>query len=191
MDMNQHTTTTTEAPAETISVTLSEFVLPTELAMADMVRVGKGRDDFARVTGLDKFERHCEVGTQGGSFHKVGNFSSIERRVEVVMPKVQVGDVFVNSWGYDQTNIDFYVVTSVSKSGKTVEVAPSGKTVVSDSGEHTQVSATGEAVGESTTKRPRATLFNGVAQWNLPATHGFCPMWSGEPKHETGAGYGH
>ena len=32
---------------------------------------------------------------------------------------VEVGDVFANSWGYDQTNIDFYVVERVSASGKT------------------------------------------------------------------------
>jgi hypothetical protein len=32
---------------------------------------------------------------------------------------VKVGDVFERSWGYDQTNVDFYEVVSVSASGKT------------------------------------------------------------------------
>src|SRR5438552_359421 len=35
---------------------------------------------------------------------------------------VNVGDFFVSSWGYDQTNVDFYRVVEVSKSGKTVKV---------------------------------------------------------------------
>jgi hypothetical protein len=33
---------------------------------------------------------------------------------------VKVGDIFVNSWGYDQTNVDYYQV--VSYKGKTVEL---------------------------------------------------------------------
>jgi hypothetical protein len=32
---------------------------------------------------------------------------------------VKVGTVFYRSWGYDQTNVNFYVVTAVSKTGKT------------------------------------------------------------------------
>jgi hypothetical protein len=31
----------------------------------------------------------------------------------------KVGTVFVRSWGYDQTNVDFYEVVSISASGKT------------------------------------------------------------------------
>jgi hypothetical protein len=31
---------------------------------------------------------------------------------------VTVGTVFVRSWGYDQTNVDFYEITEISKSGK-------------------------------------------------------------------------
>ena len=41
---------------------------------------------------------------------------------------VKVGDVFVESWGYDQTNVDFYQVTKTTK--KMVEIKPiAGKTV--------------------------------------------------------------
>ena len=34
--------------------------------------------------------------------------------------KVKAGDIFYESWGYDQTNIDFCVVEQVSPTGKTV-----------------------------------------------------------------------
>jgi len=33
--------------------------------------------------------------------------------------KVNIGDIFVNKWGYGQTNVDFYQVVDLSKSGKT------------------------------------------------------------------------
>ena len=37
---------------------------------------------------------------------------------------VKKGDVFVASWGYDQTNIDYEQVIGVTKSGKSVYVKP-------------------------------------------------------------------
>lgn len=40
--------------------------------------------------------------------------------VNIVSPKV--GDILVCSWGYDQTNVDFYKVLSLSPSGKSVSI---------------------------------------------------------------------
>jgi len=43
------------------------------------------------------------------------------QRREVAESDIRAGDYFSTSWGYDQTNIDFLVVVSVSPSGKTVK----------------------------------------------------------------------
>lgn len=40
---------------------------------------------------------------------------------------VKVGDIFYESWGYDQTNIDFAIVVSVSPTGKTALCRMMGK----------------------------------------------------------------
>lgn len=37
-----------------------------------------------------------------------------------VTPKV--GDILVSSWGYDQTNVDFYKVLKLSPSGKSITI---------------------------------------------------------------------
>ena len=37
-------------------------------------------------------------------------------KVNKPLPVVNVGDIYVCSWGYDQTNIDFYMVVEVLKS---------------------------------------------------------------------------
>lgn len=37
------------------------------------------------------------------------------------------GDIFYESWGYDQTNVDFLQVTEVSATGKTVKCQMMGK----------------------------------------------------------------
>lgn len=43
-------------------------------------------------------------------------------KIEVPLPVVHVGDIFVCSWGYGQTNIDFYKVLNVKN--KTAVLAP-------------------------------------------------------------------
>jgi len=39
---------------------------------------------------------------------------------------IEVGDVYAASWGYDQTNIDFYQCVGITPSGKSVRVRKIG-----------------------------------------------------------------
>lgn len=48
--------------------------------------------------------------------------ASKEERAAAYMEQVHVGDFFYSSWGYEQTNIDFYQVTK--KTAKTVTLQP-------------------------------------------------------------------
>jgi len=45
---------------------------------------------------------------------------------QVKKDQVKVGDLFYTSWGYDQTNYDYLIVVSVSKTGKTVKARMAG-----------------------------------------------------------------
>lgn len=46
---------------------------------------------------------------------------SVSEKVQCpeAMPTVKVGDIFYESWGYEQTNIDFAQIVGFTKSGKT------------------------------------------------------------------------
>jgi hypothetical protein len=46
-------------------------------------------------------------------------------KVEKPLPSVNVGDIYVCSWGYDQTNIDYYKVVNVKN--KTVNLVSIGQ----------------------------------------------------------------
>lgn len=92
---------------------------------------------------------------------------------------VKIGDIFYNSWGYGQTNIDWYQVVDVSPTGKTVKVRPiAGK-----------IKETGFMSGETV---PLKNKFTGPVKQkkirvsgkevNLPMEHGWCPKWDGRPK---------
>lgn len=45
---------------------------------------------------------------------------------------LQVGAVLVNSWGYDQTNVDYYQVVAVSATGRSVTIRQIGARAVED-----------------------------------------------------------
>lgn len=61
------------------------------------------------------------------------NGTEEERRKPQTNPlttSVHVGDVFISSWGYSMTLVDFYQVTKVSKTGKSVNVRKIANRVV-------------------------------------------------------------
>jgi len=77
-------------------------------------------DEAARDAALIRLIQSSRVRMKQKAARKV------ERAALPARP-VQVGDVFVRSWRYDQTNVDFYVVTSVTASGKSCTVRGCGK----------------------------------------------------------------
>lgn len=123
---------------------------------------------------------------------------------------VKVGDFFYTSWGYDQTNVDFYKVVGMTASGKSVKVQKwSSASVSDDGGPTTYVGAGGSpAMGgyvktpegwsqyDSSitapveTKRLRVGGYCGASIF-ISDGRGHAYLWDGKPKYETGAGWGH
>lgn len=98
----------------------------------------------------------------------------------------KVGDIFYSSWGYEQTNVNFYEVVGV-KGKQTLELREiASKIVSSDGGPTTHVTAVpGHFIREKLyTKRASGKYINiSECQTGYP--------WDGQPKYETGAGWGH
>jgi len=78
------------------------------------------------------------------------------RRAQVAawQTKLQAGSVLRHSWGYDQTNIDYYEVVSVHPSGKTCSIRKIAARTVPDT-DMTGYSwpLVGQYIGEPVTKR--------------------------------------
>ena len=95
------------------------------------------------------------------------------------LEKVEVGTIFNNSWGYDQTNQDFYKV--ISKTAKSVKVRQL-KTILI---EKSFMSGTSEPTNEFKddaqilTKRILHTK-DGKAY--LRMDYGWCDVWDGKPQ---------
>ena len=106
-------------------------------------------------------------------------------RLAKMRDKVKVGDIYYTSWGYDQTNIDFYQV--VNRTAATVEVVKIGKNCVdSMTGVDMVVPDPNPMVkwGDTIKRKINTTGFK-------IASYAYAYPWDGEPKHETAAGWGH
>lgn len=108
---------------------------------------------------------------------------------------VKVGDVFVASWGYDQTNIDYFQVVSTTMAG--VYVRPIyAKTVGSDRGSDYVVPAKGQWKDYGLIKDTPEGVFKKVLDGNsstphIKVKHTWASLWKGGQNYRTAFGFGH
>lgn len=102
--------------------------------------------------------------------------------IEVAPRQLALGDVLVSSWGYDQTNVDFYQVVAVTAKQATVRAIKADK-------QSTDASCTG-------TVTPVINVFTGkplrrkIKYWSNSPTvdiehHVTARLWNGKPSHFT------
>ena len=109
-----------------------------------------------------------------------------ERKEERKAPTtLKVGDIIYSSWGYEQTNVNFYKVIAV-KGKQTVELREIGSKVVSsDGGSSTHVVADTERFINEKVLTRRASGHIRVTDCQT----GY--LWDGKPLYETACGWGH
>lgn len=116
-----------------------------------------------------------------------------------------VGDVFVASWGYDQTNVDFYRVVGTTPSGKSVKIQQVQTLVLSEESGCARVVATDEPAqvriwnadrtnmistdAPVETKRVN-TRYSGGPRLAL-TSYSSAWLWDGRSMHATASGWGH
>lgn len=100
---------------------------------------------------------------------------------------MKIGDFLVASWGYDQTNIDFYKIVGITPSGKSVKIQKWSSAVAEDHGSAVRV-VPGDAPSDPDapikTKRVRGdcvTINSYASAW----------LWNGKAQYQTGSGWGH
>ena len=108
----------------------------------------------------------------------------------------EVGDVLVSSWGYDQTNIDFWRVVGLTASGKSLRIVPAGQRVVEQftGGERVVPGALVWEQDDATTSLIRWYDFRDGREWcvGVPVGHrNTARLWNGRPVHQTAFGWGH
>jgi|WetSurMetagenome_2_1015567.scaffolds.fasta_scaffold23794_8 hypothetical protein len=93
---------------------------------------------------------------------------------------VKVGDIFVYSWGYDQTNVDFYEI--IEKRGRVVMIRELAQRIIE--GSEGFMSDKRAAVPKNYTGDPVKKVLgfsNGTPY--LPQKYGWCDLWDGRPQY--------
>lgn len=105
---------------------------------------------------------------------------------------VKEGDIFVSSWGYDQTNIDFYEVVKVTPSGKSVWTKRISQEFTEQRGAYGDkvVAVPGSWSETAEPKLHRLKYYDGEPQFRV-ASYASAWLWDGTPRHQTAFGFGH
>ena len=99
---------------------------------------------------------------------------------------LNIGDILYTSWGYDQTNVDFYQVVEVVGKCTVVIREIAHKTIEGSGGPSESVVAVKDSfIGEPMTKRSNSTNSVRIASYSSASP------WDGQPRHQTGFGWGH
>ena len=101
----------------------------------------------------------------------------------------QVGDILYSSWGYDQTNIDFYEVRKVT--GSMVVIQELEKRVVRDWGHTVNVVPVPGQYKEAPLRRKFGPSWRGDSYAVSINSFARSSLWDGVPLAQTGSGYGH
>lgn len=122
---------------------------------------------------------------------------------------VKVGDYFYGSWGYDQTNVNYFRVVGLT--AKCVKIQEVTSTTVDDNGPITHVAPTPNVKVGSWVRKPEGwSEFDPTAPAPIQTkriqvwpngdglrvrlawkSYADLYKWDGTPKYQTGAGWGH
>lgn len=110
--------------------------------------------------------------------------------VEVApLPTANVGDILYSSWGYEQSNVDFYQVVAVK--GSMITVREIGATIVSATRGSDMVAAKPDTfIGPEMKKRVKK-CYGDTGYAITIESYADAYLWDGTPRHQTGTGFGH
>lgn len=98
---------------------------------------------------------------------------------------LKVGDILYTSWGYEQTNVDFYQVTAVV-GAHSVKIREIKQSCVRSEGHSDYVVPVPDAFkGEEELKRVQHGNYIRIASYASAS------MWEGRPVYQTALGWGH
>lgn len=179
-------------------------VLPCGLKVLRGVSVASGKSSakiwtpkatkpFANYVFPDEARREAFIAEQVENYLS-GQRKRAKRKLEragrlegVKLQEVNVGDIFDYSWGYDQTNVEFFEV--VERRGRQV--------IIREVAHRSEAAGQDERVspnkGRYLDKPPQTKL----VQWTndgkafLAMPFGWCDLWDGNPQYQTGLFNGH
>lgn len=170
----------------------------TEAYKAHVLESQSGLDSASFDAIMSVASDQLQSGERGKALTVLIEVMSLPEAMERVYPVTpRIGDILVSSWGYDQTNIDFYQVTKVTKSSvwlRSIRGQVSEARAYDD-----MLTPVRDAFTEDKAHVHRWNLvhWHGERHWQyqcrLGSKHGgySASLWDGTARAQTGSGYGH
>lgn len=154
-----------------------------------MIWMPKAQNPFANYSFRNEEDRAAYIEKQVANY-KYRLEEKAKRKAERLgtaddLAKVKVGDIYHFSWGYDQTNCDFYQVVSVK--GHYAEIREIGQ-------KRAESETTGNGMSEyrlpikdaflekEEAMKKKIQFSNGKPYFKM-ASYGWCDQWSGTPEY--------
>lgn len=157
---------------------------------AQTVFRGRSAKPFIAERYKDEAQRARRLEELTSSVKRVSAMKQEQKEVRTSGHGMKVGDILYDSWGYDQTNVNFYEVTGVSGASVVVREIAS-KVVESYRGGEKVMPVPGDFISEPMKKRPSRYGKN-PDQVSVKITSSISARpWDGKPLHQTAWGWGH
>jgi len=151
-----------------------------------MVWKPKAKNPFVhyRFRNNDERDKYLDKCIENAKAHKVYVQKNRDARkvTDEQMDNVKIGDIFHWSWGYDQTNCDFFQVTE--KHGKMITLQKIGAedaNISTGSGMACYLKARKDVFLDRTPIKKMVRFNNGVPYVSMD--FGWCDRWSGSPEY--------
>jgi len=175
------------------SIALDAIKLGDMVAAAEALKIGHCRLNRTHVKAAAReLVRQGRVADAMLALIEFGRFNRDGALVELAdPPSIAVGDIFFASWGYDQTNVDFYEVVEVKRSTVVIRKVAKNYLASQSSASRDAVKPARRAfVGAPMQKRVLKT-YRGEPMLNV-LDFAYAYLWDGVTAlHETASGYGH
>ena len=96
------------------------------------------------------------------------------------MHDIKIGDIIYNSWGWEQTNIDFYQVTATTAKTITLRAIKSSTTEFNNMQLYGKKTAIKDCFKSDKTIKKTPYFCSG--NWHIKFEYGSGGLWDGEPK---------
>jgi hypothetical protein len=150
-----------------------------------VTKINKATYDLTTKYELDKsveypsIRRIHQSKLESYRYNKAGHMEVSSAKNETI-PTVKINDIFVNSWGYDQTNIDFYQVVKVSASGKTISIQRMSGKILEETSNMSYKVMPGLLKKDSDIMTKKVSSYRGKA--TIGFNHGAGYKWDGKPE---------
>jgi hypothetical protein len=99
----------------------------------------------------------------------------------IELDNLTVGAILVNTWGWEQTNVDFYEIVKRTKNAITVRETAKECDYDPQKMSGYATPRKGQYIGEPTRKMLNAN----TPRFGIKFEYGHSDLWDGEPKHYT------